>query len=162
MTHNMLLTGTGQVTTFSNGKSFPTKFLQDQLPDVETLLIWLGRSYAELARSSDALAIADRVRASRNPYALAWVCTVYVAAGDRARAETLLREIEQPENDPGPYALALARDALGDTEGALPLLERVVSTHNLDALYLKVERFSPTTRSHPRFQALLRTVAFPA
>lgn len=40
MTHNMLLTGTGQVTTFSNGKSFPTKFLQDQLPDVETLLFF--------------------------------------------------------------------------------------------------------------------------
>jgi len=40
MTHKMLLTGTGQVTTFSNGKSFPTKFLQDQLPDVETLLFF--------------------------------------------------------------------------------------------------------------------------
>lgn len=40
MTHKMLLTGTGQVTSFSNGKSFPTKFLKDQLPDVETLLFF--------------------------------------------------------------------------------------------------------------------------
>lgn len=40
MTHNLLLTGSHEVTTFDNGRSFPTKFLKEQLPDVETLLFF--------------------------------------------------------------------------------------------------------------------------
>ena len=40
MTHKMLLTGSHQVTTFENGRSFPTQFLKEQLPDVETLLFF--------------------------------------------------------------------------------------------------------------------------
>jgi len=35
-----LLRSTGDLTTFSNGKSFPTRFLKDSLPDVETSLFF--------------------------------------------------------------------------------------------------------------------------
>lgn len=36
----LLLNGSTDVTTFANGRAFPTKFLQDALPDVETALFF--------------------------------------------------------------------------------------------------------------------------
>ena len=53
---------------------------------------------------------------------------------------------------------AFMDDALGDIDAALAHLEPIVASHNVHALFLKVERFTPRLRSHLRFQALLQRV----
>lgn len=45
-------------------------------------------------------------------------------------------------------------DALGDIEPALAAIE----AHNVHAMYIKIDRFSPAIRAHPRFQALVKRV----
>jgi len=56
---------------------------------------------------------------------------------------------------------ALMDDQLGDVDKALDGLERVVATHNGDAVFLKIEHFTAAVRSHPRFQKLLEAMGFP-
>lgn len=118
----------------------------------------LALSYAEMARFADAIALAERMRAAKvDNYVLAGLVPAYVMAGRIEDAKTIRAQIGAG-TDLG--LLAVMDDALGDAEGALTKLEQVVASHNIHAIFLKMERYSPQLRSHPRFQALLRTVGF--
>jgi tRNA A-37 threonylcarbamoyl transferase component Bud32/tetratricopeptide (TPR) repeat protein len=116
---------------------------------------FLALTYAEMARYDDALRIAEELRPVVDPYTLGGLVPVYVLAGRVEQARTIRERIKDQ------VALGvqvIMADALGETEVALDLLERVVASHNIHALFIKVERFSTRLRSEPRFQRLLATV----
>jgi len=133
-----------------------TSLAQPGGPEVAT---WLVLSYVEMSQFPEALALAVRLRAvTEDPYLLATVVSAYVTAGRLDDARAIVEEVKPTGH---PYLTAIALDAIGDTAGALPLLERIVDEHSDRAVYLKIERFSAALRSTPRFQALLARVGFP-
>jgi tetratricopeptide (TPR) repeat protein len=118
----------------------------------------LALGYLEMSRRDQAVTIADRLRDEANNYVLAGIVPVYALAGrvDVARA---LRDKIGTDVDLG--VQAVMADGLGELDKALDILERVVESHNIHAIFLQVERYSPQLQAHPRFQALLRRVGFP-
>ena len=136
----------------------PTVLAAAEPHDRTFLLLLLASSYAELARYDDALEIADQFLDTDDPYLRAALVSIYVLAGDLAQARAMRAQIGARA---GAEAGALMDDALGDVDAALDGLERCVAGHFVEALYLKIERFTPALRSHPRFQALMAKVGLP-
>jgi Flp pilus assembly protein TadD len=86
------------------------------------------------------------------------------AAGDRARVLAAVDDVRQAEAQrthlsPRPPALLLAQ--VGDTDGALRVIERGIDERSEFAVWLKVHPLLAPVRPHPRFQAQLRRVGFP-
>jgi tRNA A-37 threonylcarbamoyl transferase component Bud32/tetratricopeptide (TPR) repeat protein len=124
------------------------------------LAVWLVQSYAEMSRFDDAFALAERVRAATNElWVLGALVPSYILAG---RADEARRIVDRIGDTGDPYFRALALDAVGRVDEALALLEHVVDSHSGFACFLKVERLSPAMRTHPRFQALIGRIGFPA
>ena len=88
---------------------------------------------------------------------IARLAKTYAQAGHRDRALAIKAEVYGQAE---PISQATIDDVLGDIDAALDKLEAVVDGHNLSACFLKIRRFSPQLRSHPRFQALLKRVGF--
>ncbi|HUS27485.1 MAG TPA: protein kinase [Kofleriaceae bacterium] len=118
----------------------------------------LPPAYGEMARFDDAVRVANELRPNLTPYDLAAFVSTYKLAGRNADAAALATSIRE-DVDLG--AKAMIADALGDTDETLRIVEQMVASHNIYAMFLRIERFSPTVRAHPRFQALLKTVGFP-
>jgi len=125
------------------------------------LFVELAHAYAELARYAEAIEVADRVmampRGDDEAHQIARLAKQYVMAGRRDKALAVKTAVY--EQAP-PIAQAGIDDALGDIDAALVKLEAIVDGHNLAACFLKIRRFSPQLRSHPRFQALMKRVGF--
>jgi TolB-like protein/Tfp pilus assembly protein PilF len=120
----------------------------------------LARSRILIDKHDYAGAIADLHRAR----ALCGDCSqvvaplgeAYALAGDRAAAAQVLAELER--RDSAGYmpatSLATVRNALGDTEGALELLERAYQQRDVRMSFLKVDERWDNLRTLPRFKAL--------
>ncbi|HEX5061851.1 MAG TPA: serine/threonine-protein kinase [Kofleriaceae bacterium] len=119
----------------------------------------LPLAYVELARFDDAFRVAETLRPYVDDDNLAVLLPVYLAAGKTDVVKAIREKLG--DNIDFMVGAALA-EANGDLEGSLTLLEQMVASHNIGALFLKVERYSPQMRSHPRFQALLKQVGFPS
>ena len=95
---------------------------------------------------------------------LAMLAVAHVAAGDRRAAEAILRELET--RDAAGYvpatSLAAVRNALGDTDGALDLLERAYQEHDVRLAFLGVDSRWNNLRAQPRFRALARQLGLGA
>ncbi|MGH8060829.1 MAG: winged helix-turn-helix domain-containing protein [Pseudoxanthomonas sp.] len=120
----------------------------------------LGRSMILVEQRDYAGAIAD-LRKAREicgdcSQVLAVLGQAYVLAGDRGGAEQVLRDMEG--RDRAGYmpatSLAAVHNALGDTGGALDLLERAYRERDVRLAFLKVDKRWDNLRSQPRFQAL--------
>jgi len=118
----------------------------------------LALAYAELGRYDDALAVARKLWPKLENYARAGLIPVYVLAGRVDEAKTLRDEAYAAGLDLGQQALV--DDAFGDHEAALAKLEQVVASHNVHALFLKIDRYSSALRAEPRFHALMQKVGF--
>jgi tetratricopeptide (TPR) repeat protein len=126
---------------------------------VEGVLVsLLPPAYAEMARFDDAVRAADRLRDKLTPYQLSMTVSVYKMAGKNDEAKALADAIR---TDAGRAGEAQIADALGETDRTLELLEQLVDSHNIEAMFLRIQRYSAATRAHPRFQALLKRVGFP-
>jgi tetratricopeptide (TPR) repeat protein len=118
----------------------------------------LPLAYAEMARFEDAVRVADQLRPKLEAYELGELVSAYKMAGRNDQAIELASSIR---GKAGAGADAMISDALGDTDRALTELEEIVASHNIHAMFLRIERFSPALRAHPRFQKLLATIGFP-
>jgi TolB-like protein/DNA-binding winged helix-turn-helix (wHTH) protein/tetratricopeptide (TPR) repeat protein len=87
----------------------------------------------------------------------------YAVAGDKARAETLRREIEAEGADRylAPYHLALIAAGLGDTAEAMKWLERAYDDRSGWLVFLGVEPEFAFLQPLPEFQKLLARVKSP-
>lgn len=113
------------------------------------------RAVAELRK---ALAMDD------SPEIAAFLARAEALAGDAQAARRRLAGLESnsPSRYVSPYDLALVHEALGDTERTLDLLERAYEVRAEGMGSLKVDPRLRRLRAHPRFQALLRRMAFPS
>jgi serine/threonine-protein kinase len=127
-------------------------------PDFWTAL--LSRSGMLMSRGDEAGAIADLRRASElsggNSQVLAALGMAHVSAGDYFAAEQILRDMERRDGEGYVPATSVAalRNALGDSEGALDLLERAYEERDIRLTFLKVDARWNNLRAQPRFQAL--------
>jgi TolB-like protein/DNA-binding winged helix-turn-helix (wHTH) protein/Tfp pilus assembly protein PilF len=88
----------------------------------------------------------------------------YAAIGKRAEAEKILRDLEQRAKGSyvSPYILATIYAGLGEKDKAIQFLEKAIDQRSLEiAWHLKADRRVDNLRSDPRFQDLIRRVAFP-
>ena len=126
---------------------------------------WLAvRERGDLAlEQGDArTAITDLRRASElahgNSRPLAALGRAYAMTGDRAQAQAILQQLEA--RDATGYinatSLALVHNALGDSAGALDLLERAYRERDVRMTYLKTDAHWNNLRTQPRFRALAR------
>lgn len=127
-------------------------------PDFWTAL--LSRSGTLMMQGDYAGAISGLRRASElsggNSQALAALGMAHVSAGDYYAAEQILHDLEK--RDRAGYvpatSMAALRNALGDSEGALGLLERAYEERDVRLAFLKVDARWNNMRTLPRFQAL--------
>jgi hypothetical protein len=83
-----------------------------------------------------------------------------VAAGGLQPYWHWQRDRVAPERGKGEYSeRSVARLATGDSDGALDDLEHAAGRHDWLVPFLAVDPTFDPLRSHPRFVALLRTVA---
>lgn len=113
-----------------------------------------------LDRGDTAAAIADFDRAAERSHGasqiLALQAIAYAKAGERARAQAILHELQarQAAGYVPATSLAAVHVALGDTDAALDELERAYRERDIRMAFLKVDaRWNPL-RKQPRFQAL--------
>lgn len=120
----------------------------------------LSRSGSLMAQRDYAGAIADLRQARQlsgdSSQVLAALGLAYAAAGDRDAALQVLRDMER--RDRAGYlpatSMAAVRNVLGDSEGALDLLERAYRERDIRMAFLKVDARWNNLRTLPRFQAL--------
>jgi DNA-binding winged helix-turn-helix (wHTH) protein/TolB-like protein/Tfp pilus assembly protein PilF len=128
----------------------------------------LVRGGLALDRGDVAAALADlersAARSGRASQVLAVLASARVAAGERAQAQAILRELQA--RDAAGYvpatSLAAVHNALGDTDVALDLLERAYREHDIRMAFLKVDARWNNLRSQPRFRALARRMGLDA
>jgi serine/threonine-protein kinase len=128
----------------------------------------LVRGGLALDRGAVAAALADlersAARSGRASQVLAVLASARVAAGERAQAQAILRELQA--RDAAGYvpatSLAAVHNALGDTDVALDLLERAYREHDIRMAFLKVDARWNNLRSQPRFRALARRMGLDA
>ncbi|GAB3381131.1 winged helix-turn-helix domain-containing protein [Lysobacter fragariae] len=120
----------------------------------------LIRGGLALDRGDTASALADLQRAAershRNSQVLAVLAIAHVAAGDRARAEAILGELDaraRTEYIPA-TSLAAVHTALGQTGAALDQLERAQQAHDIRMAFLGVDARWNSLRREPRFRAI--------
>jgi DNA-binding winged helix-turn-helix (wHTH) protein/TolB-like protein/Flp pilus assembly protein TadD len=85
----------------------------------------------------------------------------YALAGDRGAAERVLHDMELRDRVGymPPTSLAVLHNALGDSEGALNLLEQGYRERDVRMSFLKVDRWTKL-HGQPRFQLLMQRMNF--
>ena len=85
----------------------------------------------------------------------------YAKAGERGKAQAILKRLETGKEYVSPEALAILHVALGQREQAFALLEHAYAAHDKQLIFLGVEPEFDPLRSDPRFQDLVRRVGLP-
>lgn len=117
-----------------------------------------------LARKDYSAAMSDFLIASRaQPDALALLVYAYAQAGDKSRAQTTLAKLKKigEREYVSPYWMALAWTGLDDHDKAIVFLNDAYRIRSSNLSSLLVDPMFDPLRSDPRFQELLRKMAFP-
>jgi predicted Zn-dependent protease len=118
-----------------------------------------------LGRHADGIAeLEATVRAAPDSdWSKAYLGYAYAAAGRPKEARAILNSLaeEARQRYVRPDILALIHLGLGDSAGALTLLERAVAERAVYPFIIARDPQLDRLRSEPRFQALLRTMNIP-
>src|SRR5215813_1061090 len=128
-------------------------------PNYLLALGFLAEAYVQLGDSASAIATADKFQNTANdPLTLPIVGYVYAKCGDRNKALTILKDLEQRASQGYVPALNFAQiyAALGDSEQAFGWLERACTERSVWMTFLKVDTKLDSLRSDPRFKDLLK------
>ncbi|MDQ3229809.1 MAG: tetratricopeptide repeat protein, partial [Pseudomonadota bacterium] len=135
-------------------------------PDFWVALLMRGGRKSAKRDYTGAIADLERARSlcGACSQVLAVLGPTYVLAGNRSAAEQVLREMQSQDRDGYFPATSLAKveNALGNSDAALDLLERAYRERDVKMAFLKTDSGWKNLRSHPRFQALMQRMAFPA
>ena len=85
----------------------------------------------------------------------------YAKAGERKKAQAILKRLERSKGYVSPGELAILYGALGEREQAFASLERAYASHDLQLMYLGTDPAYDDLRSDPRFADLLRRIGLP-
>jgi adenylate cyclase len=123
--------------------------------------VLLGLSF--LKKGDTAGAIAE-LQKSKAPDPGAWyqgfLGYAYAISGERAKAEVVLRDLEQlaKRQYVSPTAFATIYLGLGQKEKCLDWLEKSYEQQDSACWYLKIDQIYDSVRNEPRFQALVQKV----
>jgi len=98
-----------------------------------------------------------------DPVSLAWLAHGFATLGDRARAGSILEQLEElaRERYVSAYHLALPHVAMGDRDAALGLLTQAVEQRDPSIINLGMEPRFDAIGSDPRYKALVERLALP-
>ena len=120
------------------------------------MIYWRTGLYKEAVAEMQTLAQFPR-RSSRLAY-------IYAESGDKPKARKLLAQaLQEKRNEGDLHEINFAKVyvALGDKDEALKWLEQAYEHHNYTLCFLKVLPEWDPLRSDPRFQDIVRRMAFP-
>jgi TolB-like protein/Tfp pilus assembly protein PilF len=123
----------------------------------------LGYTYAGKGMYGEAIAAYQQAirLGDDSPSTQIFLGAAYARAGDRDRAQLILKRLQSGETYVSPGELAVLYVALGEREQAFTLLERAFAARDLQLQFLGVDPSFDTLRGDPRFADLLRRVGLP-
>jgi len=98
---------------------------------------------------------------NKSPSAQIYLGTAYARAGERTKAQAILRQLETSKEYVSPTELAALYGALGEREKAFTSLEKAYAARDLQLQYLKVNPNFDALRDDPRFADLVRRIGLP-
>jgi len=96
-----------------------------------------------------------------SPSIQVYLGATYAKAGEREKAQAILKRLQTSKEYVSPGELAVLYAALGEREQAFASLERAYAAHDLQLQYLGVDPPFDSLRSDPHFQDLARRVGLP-
>ncbi len=134
--------------------------LDQNYPIAYTLL---GYAYAAKKQYPEAIAAhREAIKlGDSTPDTQIYLGAAYAKAGEREKAQAILRRLETGKEYVSPEALTILHVALGEREQAFALLEHAYAAHDKQLIFLDVEPEFDPLRSDPRFQDLVRRVGLP-
>jgi TolB-like protein/DNA-binding winged helix-turn-helix (wHTH) protein/tetratricopeptide (TPR) repeat protein len=120
----------------------------------------LANAYAGKGMNREALlAMEEAIRYGSDGSYIKISLGVFCArAGQRERAQTILRQLETSAEYVSPGELPILYAALGENDKALATLEKAYATHDLQLAHLNADLGFDPLRENPRFQDLVRRV----
>jgi TolB-like protein/Flp pilus assembly protein TadD len=125
---------------------------------------WLGLAYEQKSMYDHAIAaFQEAIKNSDFPLYVAAAGHAYAVAGRRAKALSVLAELEKLSGRRyvSAYDIATIHVGLGDTASAMQWLERAYQERSDGLVYLRVDPRWDGMRSNPRFAQLVRRVGLP-
>jgi tetratricopeptide (TPR) repeat protein len=122
--------------------------------------LYLGYAYAAKEMYADAIASYQQAikLGDESPSTQISLGSTYARAGEREKAQAILKSLQTSKEYRSPGELALLYAALGDWEEAFASLEKAYAGHDLQLQYLGVDPAFDPIRSDPRFTGLMRRV----
>ncbi|MBZ5616741.1 MAG: winged helix-turn-helix domain-containing protein [Acidobacteriia bacterium] len=136
----------------------------EKKPDFALANAALAWNYVQKRMYPEAVAVCRRVAsiAPEDQVMLGGCGWVYAHAGRRQDALALLDRLKKRSRlHLDPYAVAFLYDGLGDDDRTMEWLERAYRERSPNLAFLKIEFWSDSLRSDPRFQGLVRRMNFP-
>ena len=121
----------------------------------------LGIGYEGTGRPHEA--ISEYLKASDlsgGPQKMVALAHAYPAAGRKAEADKILRDLEHKlkQTSASPYTMATIYAGLGESDKALEFLERAYSQRSFEILSLRSDLLLDSLHPDPRFQDLVRRI----
>jgi TolB-like protein/tetratricopeptide (TPR) repeat protein len=134
----------------------------------EALTVEPGRlsAYAAIGMNYYALGNFESARAACEPKRDSWraqmcLALAYEKLGRRSDAETMLAKVRSTFADEGAYGYTVVYAQWGDIAEALKWLDAAFRARDTDLLQMKTDPFMDPLRREPRFQIVMRELAFP-
>jgi eukaryotic-like serine/threonine-protein kinase len=125
--------------------------------------LYLGYTYA--AKGMHRAAIGEYQEALRlgdeTPSTQIYLGAAYANAGERERAQVILKQLRTGTTYVSPAELAILYGALGQHEEAFSSLEKAVALRDVQLVFLGVDPAFDTLRGDPRFADLMRRAGLP-
>jgi TolB-like protein/lipopolysaccharide biosynthesis regulator YciM len=129
-------------------------------PNYPSAQISLGNIYLAQSRLAEAIAAYEKAIKLGTDTTSVQISlgAAYAQAGERARAQAILRQLQTSRIYVSPGELAALYAALGEREQALASLERAYVAHDPQLQFLGIDPTLDSLRNEPRFADLLRRV----
>ena len=128
-------------------------------PSFSPALIWLSRAYVVRGMAAKSLAESQKQNQTQHEVTtMETLAMAYAAAGDKAAARGILRQLQAQENREyiSTFNLSYVYLFLNQKDTALEQLNEALERHDMNVSSLKVDPLLDPLRGDPRFQALLK------
>jgi TolB-like protein/DNA-binding winged helix-turn-helix (wHTH) protein/Tfp pilus assembly protein PilF len=129
-------------------------------PNDSTQHYYLGAGYEGTGRLQESIAEYQKaMETSDNPRSAVALAHAWAAAGEKGKADTMLRDLEHNAKAmASPYTMATIYAGLGENGRALESLRKACMEKSLDAGWIRSDFLLDSLRSDPRFQDILRHI----